>query len=1014
MVKKLRNYWIISVLLVVFSMSILSAVAIGDQLHLNIQTTNPSTGEIVTGTFNFAFNITTDSACSTVVYSNLTSLTTDSRGIVSYYLENINLDFTEQYYLCYYRDGVLINNSKIARSPYSFTSKNTTISGLIIDDNLDMGSYNVTASYLGVGLTTPKNVLNVQGDVNFTGGNFMVNENVFFVDVSTIRIGIGTSTPQNTLNVIGDLNVTANISTPMLCLDGDCQTTWGAAVTGEGGWNDTGTLVELVTSSDNVSANTLFVDNSAGRVGIGITSPGVALDVSGIISSSSDILADNSVQATNYMRTPVITPISSNTGINFTDYGQTISLMYVNDTNGNVGIGTTSPAEALHVVGNGIMSTGLSVGSTNRAGYVFRVLGSSKLDGNVLLDGNTGNGYFQINDLANRRANIEFQSAGVAKWSVGRGDSDELSDDTFFIGTGTTGGTNAKLVINSTGNVGIGTTNPARRLEVRTDAGTTTYANNYLRLTTATAGSYLQDNVIEFAYNDYGNYNLINMLGKIVSVKVGGASSADVAGDLSFYTKAKGGTAATAPLERMRILNDGNIGIGTTSPSQRLEVNGKMVINGSNSGTSPDYPMFFLGSIANPVGRDMMDVRIDSDGGNTQIFSLTDGGEGYFAGNVGIGTTTPSQKLDVNGSAIISGGLDMNGNSITNVANGTATNDAVNLGQLNALNGNVSGNFVPYTGANQNVDLGNNNLTTTGTSFFEFLGNLTSRINKIFVQNIDANGSVDISNDLYVGGNVEVNGDVKVDGFVYSDVCPSDMAYIDKVGGYCIDKYEASMPGATSSVMGTSGEIANRNNPGTMKAESKSGVIPWVRVSQVSARTACTNAGKNLCSDAEWLGAANLQGQMYYLPMSLNVAPYYCVVSSSTYCSGNSYEGGAACDTGTYSGGASGCYSSEGVYDMTGNVWEWTDEVVDVVNPDGVAGWKYANAEGEWQSSTSGLWNKYGNDGVYFPTTITTRAVLRGGYWYNGATAGPFSARLNIAPTTTRSFIGFRCCSASS
>ena len=381
-------------------------------------------------------------------------------------------------------------------------------------------------------------------------------------------------------------------------------------------------------------------------------------------------------------------------------------------------------------------------------------------------------------------------------------------------------------------------------------------------------------------------------------------------------------------------------------------------------------------------------------------------------GNVGIGTTTPQRKLHVNGSAIINGTLNMDSNKIINVGNGTSATDAVTLGQLQSVNNTVSGDYVPYVGADSNIDLGSQNITTSGTGFFGFLGNLTSRIGEIFVNNLDVSNNLSVGENLSVGGDLEVDGDIKAGGFVYSDVCPEGMAYINKIGGYCIDKYEASMPSATSSVMGSAEDIANRNNPGSMKAVSQAGVIPWVRVSQVSARTACENAGKNLCSDEEWLGASNVQGQTYYLPTGLNVAPYYCVVSSGTYCTDNSYESGEACDTGTYSGGASGCYSEEGVYDLVGNVWEWTDEVVDVTNPDGVAGWKYANQEGEWQTSTSGLWNKYGNDGVYLPLTTTGRAVFRGGCWSIGARAGPFCANLNLAPTLTNSRIGFRCCLA--
>src|SRR3989344_7281650 len=101
------------------------SAAISDDLHLNIQVRD-SSGNIQTGTFAFGFNISTSSSCTNtdnIVYSNTTTQATDARGIVSYYLQNVNLNFTDQYYLCYYRDGTLQSASQFARVPYAFNSK---------------------------------------------------------------------------------------------------------------------------------------------------------------------------------------------------------------------------------------------------------------------------------------------------------------------------------------------------------------------------------------------------------------------------------------------------------------------------------------------------------------------------------------------------------------------------------------------------------------------------------------------------------------------------------------------------------------------------------------------------------------------------------------------------------------------------------------------------------------------------------------------------------------------------
>jgi hypothetical protein len=106
---------------------------------------------------------------------------------------------------------------------------------------------------------------------------------------------------------------------------------------------------------------------------------------------------------------------------------------------------------------------------------------------------------------------------------------------------------------------------------------------------------------------------------------------------VSFYT---GGA------ERIRITSGGNVGIGTTNPDNKLEVNGSIEIQVDDA----DNKLRFHdpGQYWYSVGIDRSDsgkFKINRGGniGDNNDFTLTTGG------NVGIGTTNPTQKLDVVG-----------------------------------------------------------------------------------------------------------------------------------------------------------------------------------------------------------------------------------------------------------------------------------------------------------------------------------------------------------------------------
>jgi hypothetical protein len=124
----------------------------------------------------------------------------------------------------------------------------------------------------------------------------------------------------------------------------------------------------------------------------------------------------------------------------------------------------------------------------------------------------------------------------------------------------------------------------------------------------------------------------------------------------------------------------GNVGIGTTSPSDTLEVRGPVTIDEGSSNTrlkinSPSGEFSYIRFSAG--GTDKWDVRKDPAddfefndraNGNTTTLRLKQGGDVHIpAGKVGIGTNNPNVKLDVEGAADLNGRLNMRGNDINDV-----------------------------------------------------------------------------------------------------------------------------------------------------------------------------------------------------------------------------------------------------------------------------------------------------------------------------------------------------------
>jgi hypothetical protein len=120
----------------------------------------------------------------------------------------------------------------------------------------------------------------------------------------------------------------------------------------------------------------------------------------------------------------------------------------------------------------------------------------------------------------------------------------------------------------------------------------------------------------------------------------------------SLVFKTNNGTIDTPDLtERMRVQYDGNVGIGTSSPAYKLDVTGEIRQTGFN----------FWFSSARIGGDGSGNIDINYNNGSSPSFTWYNGGTSALAritstGNMGIGTTSPTDKLDVDGAVYIRGG----------------------------------------------------------------------------------------------------------------------------------------------------------------------------------------------------------------------------------------------------------------------------------------------------------------------------------------------------------------------
>jgi len=587
-----------------------------------------------------------------------------------------------------------------------------------------------------------------RGNITYTTTDemtFTANANEIMRITSTGNVGIGTTAPSQLLQVQKDSNASAEIiiknATAGLLAQASLHIESDAGYTGFFKYSTTRTAYKTAGASDSILYNsaggniTLLNDNasgninftaggastaqmtilSGGNVGIGTTAPQGKLNVvmsggvsgatansdgSGLVVDSLTANTGISVLSADALQSNYILGSPANALAGLIRWDNTANLMSVgtNDASaglrlmsgvyseavrilstGNVGIGTTGPTQKLDIQSS-TASIGAQIKTTLPGADVY-----------FILDQATGS----------NRSYISHRDNGTTNFNVGT----IVSNSTWSVATGLTTATNL-LVVQSGGNVGIGTTAPASKLDIldTTLAGSGSLAGSLLNLaqTWNTTGT---PTGLKFTITDTAS-NAASLAMQIL----GGA-----AGTTNLFSVSKGGAIVIASqissnnnnfsltTNGLSVYGTNRIGFGAAfTATPLLDVSGT---NASGAGVTaiaakivPTYNQtstagatdLLINRTQTAVGSGAQ-LLIDAQVGGVSKFSVSNTGVGYFSGNVGIGTTSPAAKLDILDTTL-SGSGSLAG-SVLNLAqtwNTTGTPTAIKLDVTNTASNSAS------------------------------------------------------------------------------------------------------------------------------------------------------------------------------------------------------------------------------------------------------------------------------------------------------------------------------------
>ncbi len=311
---------------------------------------------------------------------------------------------------------------------------------------------------------------------------------------------------------------------------------------------------------------------------------------------------------------------------------------------GNVGVGNSDPTDALVLNNDDGTRIGVNSESGDPAGFAFETGGTERwrielepssgvlnfvessgsetltcADGGLVGIGTT-NPQARLHVAGDSNGTVDLTVSGRIR-TTGSENGLQISDDRI-IGSDATGNLNLEIdgsprvTVTPMGNVGIGTEYPSRQLHVNgnvqlSDGGAILFDDGTSMATTAVGGS---------------SESLSNTGNAVINADNDGSGSGSV-------------QLLTNNTTRLTIANDGNVGIGTTSPSNTLDVAGDVNFSGSLLKNASAF-------ITTPWQTNGSDIF-------------------YNDGKVGIGTSSPQYALDVAGTINATGSILKNGSEMT-------------------------------------------------------------------------------------------------------------------------------------------------------------------------------------------------------------------------------------------------------------------------------------------------------------------------------------------------------------